>query len=228
MKSNWLYRIFAGIALITFFSVRPASADVLTFGLGPYAPIPVLIENTSPPYPTISASGKVGRFFMTNETTQNTFAAWCIDVFHPLEVSGNYTLVPASLVFDAARVNALGKFASNHLGSVTDATSAGAFQLALWEIAFEQIGPLDVSLGSFIADAGGAVNTLANSWLTAASNPLPNSLTVNIWASTDRPQHQWVVTFVPEAQSYAMMLAGLAVIALVIRRSSKVGMHVAA
>lgn len=229
MKSNLLYRIFAGIVLLSFFSIRPASADVLNFGSGPYPLIPVVeIKNISPPspYPPLLASGQVGAFFMTNETTGNTFAAWCIDPFHSLQASGNYALVPALLVFNAARVNALGKFATNHLASVTDSTSAGAFQLALWEIAFEQIGPLNVSQGSFTADAGEDANTLANTWLTAASNPLPNSLTVNIWASTDRPQHQWVVTFVPEAQSYAMMLVGLTVIAFVIRRRSKV-MHAA-
>ena len=221
MKSDWSFRILTGIAMVGVLSIQSASADVLTYSPGPYnsAPVTVQISNPPPPFPALSGSGTAGSFFMTDQTSGNTFLAWSLDVYDPLGLSGNYDFHLAQDLeyYLPTRANALGKFATNHLGSVTDATSNAAFQIAIWEILYEQILPPDISQGSFIANAGLAANALATSWLTAAANPLPNAMSVDVWVSTDLPRHETVVTFapVPAPQSLVLLLAGLAVMGAV-------------
>jgi hypothetical protein len=217
MNTTGIRGLAVALAAAALFNVSTASADFLSVTSFADGSIPVTLTNT--PMPPAATSGLAGGLLISDTTTGASFEAWCVDIFHTFH-NGNYTLVSPLVVAASPRAQAVSIFASNHLGSVVDATTSGAFQMAIWEIVNETIAPLNVNVGTFTVDGGPAADALANAWL--ANNPLGNTLSLDLYASTDTPQSQWIVVFhspIPEPNRYAMMLVGFGLAGLVaIRR----------
>ena len=207
------------VAVTGLFAAQPALADSLTFN--GFSNGSVSASITSP----ISLSTNAGGFSMTN-TTPNpdvSFQAWCVDIFHTLVSPSSYTLQSASSFYsaDPGKATALSHLASNYLSSVTNATTSGAFQLAVWEIVNEASGgSYSLGAGNFKATSGTATAvSTANTWLGNLSGPI--TMTANVWAS-DSHQDLAVFAPVPEPETYAMMLSGLGLMGFVARRRKKV------
>ena len=161
---------------------------------------------------TVGAGG-----FVTILNGGPSFTSYCIDLYQTLNFADpaytGYNIVPGSLhAFANSNANVdLGRlFGAGH--TISDSVTSAAFQVAIWEIAYETSGTYDLTKGSatFAGGAGGPTSalTLANTWLGSLG-----SHGVSITA-LESAEHQDVVyaTPVPEPETYALMLAGLGVV----------------
>lgn len=107
------------------------------------------------------------------------FTAFCVELLQNIIDPGRYTLQNTSygaLTYGTTAINRLGTLITNFYGSVTNAVTGNAFQLAVWEITKEGSGALDLTAGNFKVTTGtptvnqaNAINT-ATTWLNAVSD----------------------------------------------------------
>jgi len=153
-----------------------------------------------------------------------SFTTYCVDVYHFLSFGPTYTdynVVPgtAHAFANNARANTdIGKLYAEG-NAVNDATAQAAFQIAVWEIAYETGGAYDLASGSAkfyggTADTSGAL-TLARSWLNALPGVTRSPYNLSVLESS---VHQDQVTAVPEPSTYLLMAGGLLGIGFVTRR----------
>jgi hypothetical protein len=141
------------------------------------------------------------------------FRFFCIDLSH-LAVTGPTTYTrflgfdPADLAHDATDAAELTRLFNQYypnpgagtyysggvtnFGDFANATDSAAFQLAVWEIWFDNTNNLDLSNGSFRADPLNPVTTQAQAYLTAIGNgPTPAAgWTLYEFVSTGNPLSQ--------------------------------------
>ena len=102
---------------------------------------------------------------------------------------------------------------------VDNSVKEAAFQIAVWEIAYETT-PGAYNLGDGVATflggsaASSGALTLASTWLTGLTNGAHPSIVV-----TESREHQdMIYAPVPEPETYALFMAGLAAMGFVARR----------
>jgi hypothetical protein len=152
-----------------------------------------------------------------------SFASYCVDVYQTISFGspyGDYVPVGGSHVFDNSTAYAdLSKLFGIAGGLVDNAVTSAAFQIAVWEIAYETDGVYDLSSGTATftggtADSSGSLK-LATTWLGelagAGAGPKIGVL--------DSATHQDVVYApIPEPSTVALMVFGLLGLATVARR----------
>lgn len=175
-----------------------------------------------------------GAMQYTNNLGQS-FAAFCVELAQP-HASNALGLQQYNIGSFAGPTSTLlqGLFSSSYANVQTDRQRA-AFQIAIWEITHEADLTFDANDGSFFvlwdgtgSDGLGNIDyastnafiALSNSYLQAAqaySGPAKYSV---VKLSSDGYQDLAVGTLlpVPEPESYALMLGGLAAIAFIARR----------
>jgi hypothetical protein len=186
--------------------------------------------------PNVTTSGftEAGGFTTLVDNTK-LVTSYCVDLYEFLSFSdpaySNYTLVDGSMhAFKNTRADTdIGKlFSAGHV--VNSATTQAAFQIAVWELAFETDTSYDVSsgaarfFGGSAADPGGALS-LASDWLSQLSS-ITNTSDVQVLESiTQRgiPGHQdqVFVNRVPEPSSATLALAALLGLGFVTRRRQR-------
>jgi len=172
MKSLFVSSLTAATVLLA-----AGTAGAATLQLDGYTSAVQTVNVASSPVPdTSSAVGATG-FNMTDTTTTESFVAWCLDISHYLMSTGSsqdyattanpydnsYALTDTAI----ERVQAV--FDANYATlDFSDADQAAAFQMALWEAAYEdENNMLDMSSGLFAASSTGSTD-LANDYLEAA------------------------------------------------------------
>lgn len=118
----------------------------------------------------------------TDPYLASTYVTFCIDLKKHVSNGGNYAYSQTSLdqaptpsgngvnyPMGATKAALLGKLWGAYRGGLSSNVDFGAFQLAVWEIVFENSNTLDVNTGNFVVtlgnvDAANARST-ANTWL---------------------------------------------------------------
>lgn len=163
--------------------------------------------------------------------------AYCIDIFQTLSFGSLYTdystsTLAADGVLSAARKSEISQlFHGFYDTSLTSSTNSAAFQLALWEIAYEKDGnPLNVdgasgSKGTTYAtspNTPAAVITIADSWLAGLGS---FSTDLDGFTTYRSASHQDLISYhgerVPEPATVTMLVAGLGLLTFMARRKEK-------
>jgi hypothetical protein len=157
-----------------------------------------------------------GEIVVKNSTTNTTLLAYCIDILTNLIPADFNLFDPADRIADGIQ----GLY-TNHYASVVDQTTSAAFQLAIWEIVYEESGVYGLGAGAFSSLTTGLIADTANSWLanlefeTAGYN-------LAFWdgANGDGPDSQDLVTAtpVPVPAAAGLLLLALGGLAAVGRR----------
>jgi len=185
--------------------------------------------------PNVATSGftQAGGFTALVDNTK-TVTTYCVDLYEYLSFGTaytNYNLVDGSLhAFRNTRADAdIGKlFSAGHL--VNTATTQAAFQIAVWELAFETDTTYDVTsgaarfFGGSAADSGGSLS-MATDWLSQL-NSVTNTSDVQVLESIsqrDIPGHQdqVFVNRVPEPSSVMLAVAALLGLGVVTRQRKR-------
>jgi len=162
--------------------------------------------------------------------------AYCIDIFHTLSFGTLYsdytaTSLAADAGLTAARKAEIAQlFHGFYSASLTSATNSAAFQLALWEIAFEststslEVDGASSNKGSTYAtgpDGSGSVIAIADSWLAGLGSFSTDLNGLTTYRSSGG--HQGLIGYhpVPEPATLVMLVAGLGLLVFVARRRLK-------
>ncbi|MEP7302662.1 MAG: PEP-CTERM sorting domain-containing protein [Caldimonas sp.] len=151
-----------------------------------------------------------------------SFEAYCVDLYQTIAFNTVYTdeyTTPASLTHSFTNSNAyfdIGRLFAN-AGPILDAVHEAAFQIAIWEIAYEKNTSYDITQGA--ASFAGTVGAmqLASGWL-ADLHGTPRTLGV-----IESALRQDMITPVPEPSTYLLMALGLLGITYVAKRRREQG-----
>lgn len=231
LGSKFLRRsMLALVALGSSLALQPVAADILRYQGSEWGSVTTsgLSNEPSPPLPSpITSQPNAGAFSMRNLTAGGSFAAWCVDITTWLNTSNSgasYTLTSGANFYSSSTRGAeivadLGRLASQHLASVNTRSESGAFQLAMWEIVYENSETYGLGSGNFrVSSASNGARSLANSWLSNLGDGTP-TMTLSVWASSNSQDLAvFNVTPIPEPEIYAMLAAGLGILGFVGRR----------
>lgn len=157
-------------------------------------------------------------------TAWEQFLSFCLEPdVYLTPFSNPYTVnTLASAGYAVSPNNYIGELWGRYRGNVVDDTSAAAFQVALWELAY---GATDRNLGSgaFRLTSGGSVYSTAQGWLDSLDGKGPQAsglvVLVNNQQLADRQDLLTQTTSVPEPGTLALLALGLAGLAFTRRRS---------
>jgi hypothetical protein len=216
MKTIHLARVAAACALGVTLQARADNVDFTGFVHGSES-VNFSITGPSPTSGSASAGG-----FATTLNGGPSFETYCVDLYQHINFSDpaypEYTAPGTTHVF--ANSNAytdLGRLYAT-AGVVNNSVTEAAFQIAVWEIAYETSGSYSLSGGNATFSGGSAASsgalTLASSWLSSLTGGAHPSIAV-----IESSEHQDVIYApVPEPETYALFLGGLAAVGFVARR----------
>ena len=226
MKTQILKSLIA-VSLVSAFAMSTSAyADNVTATVSGFA-------YTNPQVTTITSAASgvnneavyAGGFSGTYADS-TSFIAYCADISQNLAPWNNtqtYTQGNLASAFSTAKAADLTTLSNKFYSLVNNAETSAAFQIATWEILFENpANAYNVSNNSFKA-IGGSGASLAQTWLSGLNNAsyaVTGNYNIGLIQSG---KYQDLITVspvsaVPEPETYAMMLAGLGLMGFAARR----------
>lgn len=238
---NFKLAIAASLIATTAFATRASAAVNITsisgnpgFEAGIISYVPTGLNTTA----------GIGRFELTGTNTADASAVdyftYCIDIFHYLH-TGSFTVAPLStLVSNVTKRDQLAALVTTADPFIVAATTLAqkkdistAIQLAVWEITNESgTSGYSLSGGLFQETGSGSANAraLAATYLSNVADGTwgiaPNKQVEILYDANN--QSQIFVASVPEASSWAMLIVGLGLVGVTIRRRKSGGARVTA
>lgn len=198
-----------------------AHADVVKIDGFRYAN-PVSLSVSVPTY-----SGPAGQ--LSGWLNGNSFLTYCTDLLQFTQIGSTYTdysVRSIATAFGSAKSTQLDRVVSAFMstGGPTDAASSAVAQALIWEVLYETGSTFDLGAGSFKVTSG---NSQAQNLMTgvnwAAINAAPISYHVDqLYSPTGQDFMVISALAVPEPSSIALVLAAVAGMGVVTRRSRKV------
>ncbi|CUU36564.1 MAG: PEP-CTERM sorting domain-containing protein [Armatimonadetes bacterium] len=179
-----------GTVTLTVTSVSPGATVQVTF--------------SSSPFPTLA-----GLFNFSSTPSLPENEAFCVELDRFISLNQSYTYEVWSA---SGRVGALLALKSSFLTGADLNNKAAAFQIAMWEIAYDHAlgNPDDLNAGVFQYNADPIIVGYANSLLTATANQTAAYFFLRGQGQTE-PQN--LATIVPEPASLLALGAGLVFVA---------------
>ena len=117
-----------------------------------------------------------------------SFTAWCLDIITSMKTSSDYTptTTPFQSLISPTRMTNITRLFDTGFKTLNLASGAdsGGFQLALWELMYENAPTFDLTTGNFTASSAGALAT-AQSLLAGLSGPVTKKYALTWLQSTD-------------------------------------------
>jgi hypothetical protein len=215
-------RFNLSIAALALAAITQAHADSLSFSGFAHGSESVNFSLTAP-NSVVSGGGSAGGL-LASLNGGLSFETYCVDLYQHIGFGETYTDYTApNTTHTFANGNAyadLGRLYAT-AGAITDSVHEAAFQIAVWEIAYETTGAYSLAAGSATFSGGSAATsgalTLASGWLSALTNGAHPSIAV----LEGRDHQDMIYAPVPEPESYALLAAGLAAVGFVAKRRNK-------
>lgn len=153
-----------------------------------------------------------------------SFQTYCVELDQAFYFGQTYTydVRDPATYFSAQKAEALSRFFTATAGYVTDADTSGAVQAAIWEIIYETGGSFDMTGGSFEVtpdpnDPGAIAAFSAVNGVLANLGSFAATFETDVLFN-ETSQNFIIVRGVPEPGTWALLFAGLGVVAAVGRR----------
>ncbi|HEX2540199.1 MAG TPA: PEP-CTERM sorting domain-containing protein [Caldimonas sp.] len=160
-----------------------------------------------------------------------TFETYCVDLYQTISFGvlyPEYTGPNTTHGFNNANAYADLSRLYARAGAVGNSIAEAAFQIAVWEIAYEKsTNAYNLASGDAVFFGGTAATAalgLATTWLTSLGGPGP---LVQVLESRTH-QDMIFATPVPEPETYALFLAGLGAVGFMTRRRATQERHLSA
>jgi hypothetical protein len=201
------------LAIASLVVAGPALAANVSFSGFTHGSETVTATLTGPNVPRVLTNVSAGGF-STILNGGPSFETYCVDLYQTINFGAppysEYSLPETTHVFTNANAYTdLGRLYAT-AGLVDTAVEEAAFQIAVWEIAYEATGTsYDLSSGAATFSGGTAASSgaliLANTWLTTLTHGTHPGISV-----LDSPLHQDVIFApVPEPSTVLLMAAGM-------------------
>ncbi len=221
--SKQLVSSLAALALVSFCGL--SQAESVSFSGFAHGSQTVTVNLTAPNAPAITNKTVSAGGFSTIVNGGPSFESYCVDLYQTIAFGAppytDYSFAGLGHLFTNANAYAdLGRLFAT-AGLVNNAVSEAAFQIAVWEIAFEATGTAyNLASGAATFAGGTAASsgalTLATTWLNSLVGSGP-TITV-----MDSREHQDIVFApIPEPETYALFMAGLAAVGFMAKRRRK-------
>jgi hypothetical protein len=151
-----------------------------------------------------------------------SFLAFCVDPFQYSSGSAatyNVSSALTTVMTDSQAANVAKLYSQSYAGTAGDNLNSAAFQLALWELSSDNAiltSGVVHTTGSTDADVVAAANSMLSNVANNAAGATQYSFTV--YTHPTQQDFLVTVTAVPEPETYAMLLAGLGAMGVLIKR----------
>ncbi len=157
----------------------------------------------------------------TNSVGGASFTAYCAELKQGFSfgVDYEYNQLTTLAYFGAQKAADLSRLFTGAAGFVTNASTSGAMQAAIWEVIYEVGVSYDLSGGAFKATAANLIDAASFSGINAILLNLASfSPTVQLSVLQNDDAQDFIIPTIPEPGTWALLAAGLGVVGLVSRR----------